>query len=83
MSSSKLLALLARYLLNAQRLFHMLVGVAFLVLAGAGATVSFSEWRLYHHEPSLGLLRFAMVAGFTVLLIIFGLYSFLKARSVR
>jgi len=61
----------------------MLVGLAFLLLAAAGATVCFSEWRFYHREPSAGLVRFGMVAGFTVILIIFGLYSFVKARSVR
>jgi hypothetical protein len=61
----------------------MLVGLAFLFLAAAGAAVCFSEWRFYHRAPSVGLVRFGVVAGFTVILIIFGLYSFVKARSVR
>jgi hypothetical protein len=30
-----------------------------------------------------GMWRFEVVAAFTLLLLIFGLYSFLKARSVR
>jgi hypothetical protein len=80
---SKLRSLLSRWFLHAQRLFHLLVGLAFLLLAAAGAAVSLSEWRFYHRAPSVGLVRFGMVAGFTVILIIFGLYSFAKARSVR
>ena len=61
----------------------MLVGVAFLCLAFAGAYVALAEWRGYRHEPASGLVRFYLVAGFTVLLILFSLYSFAKARSVR
>jgi len=68
---------------NARRLFHMLVGLAFLVLAAAGVTVSFSEWQYYLKSPSEGWARFVLVASFTVLLIIFCLYSFAKARSIR
>jgi hypothetical protein len=59
------------------------VGLAFLVMAAAGVTVSFSEWQFYLQSPSMGLVRFFLVAGFTVLLIIFCLYSFVKARSIR
>ncbi len=66
-----------------QRLFHVLVGMAFLFLAFAGASVSWNEWRLYRASPSVGLLRFGLLAGFTVLLVVFCLYSFVKARSVR
>jgi hypothetical protein len=53
------------------------------MLAVAGAAVCFSEWRFHLRDPSVGLIRFSMVAVFTVILIIFGLYSFAKARSVR
>ena len=80
---SKLGNLISQSLRNAQRLFHMLVGLAFLVLAVAGAAVSFSEWQYYLKSPSVGLVRFILFASFTVLLIIFCLYSFLKARSIR
>jgi hypothetical protein len=66
-----------------QRLFHLLVGLAFLFLAFAGAGVSFTEWRYYQATPSVGLVRFGLLAGFTVLLLIFCLYSLAKARSVR
>ncbi len=80
---SKLGDLFVRWFLNVRRLFQMLVGLAFLFLAVAGAAVSFSEWRFYRMAPSVGLARFGLVAGFTVLLVIFGLYSFLKARSIK
>jgi hypothetical protein len=67
---------LTQFFRNAQRLFHMLVGLAFLMLAAAGATVSLSE-----RERDLTVS--VVVASFTVVLIIFGLYSFAKARSIR
>ncbi len=75
--------LISRWTRQAQRLFHVIVGLTFLFLAVAGAAVSILEWRAYRQAPSWGLFRFGMVASFTVLLVIFGLYSFLKARSVR
>ena len=77
------LLMLSRLFRHAQRTFHAVVGLAFLCLAVAGAAVSFAEWRDYRQAPSVGLTAFALVAGFTVLLIIFCLYSFAKARSVR
>lgn len=80
---SKLGGLLRGYFLHAQRLFHTLVGLAFLFLALAGAAVSLKLWNDYRRSSVEGLASFEMVAGFTVLLIIFSLYSFLKARSVR
>ncbi len=80
---SKIGYVISRSFRRAQRLFHMLVGLAFLFLAVAGAAVSIAEWRYYSHAPSIGLLRFSLLAGFTVLLIIFCLYSFTKARSIR
>jgi uncharacterized membrane protein len=80
---SKLSDLLAQWFRHAQRLFHLLVGLAFLFFTLAGASVSFMEWRYYQQTPSAGLMRFGLLAGFTVLLFIFCLYSFVKARSVR
>ncbi len=80
---SKLVELIGRWYRQARRLFHLLVGLAFLLLAVAGGIVSLSAWRFYRQVPDTGLVRFGMFAGFTVLLIIFGLYSFTKARSVR
>ena len=67
----------------ARQLFQVLVGIAFLFFAVAGATLSLGEWRAYVEAPSNGLWRFGTMAGFTLLLLIFGLYSFVKARSVR
>ena len=66
-----------------RRLFHLLVGVAFLIFAALGASLTFSEWQAYVQTPANGLWRFGTIAGFTLLLLIFGLYSFAKARSVR
>lgn len=68
---------------HAKRLFHVLVGIAFLLLAAAGASLCFAEWRAYTERPMNGMWRFDVVAGFTVVLLIFGVYSFLKARNVR
>jgi amino acid permease len=73
---SKLKYIILQFFRNAQRLFQMLVGLGFLVLAAAGAFVSFSE-REKDHTVSV------LVASFTVVLIVFGLYSFAKARSIR
>ena len=61
----------------------MLVGLAFLVLAALGVLVSYSEWEYHLRSPSVGLARFVLLASFTVILIIFCLYSFAKARSIR
>jgi uncharacterized membrane protein len=67
----------------AERLFHILVGLVFFILTLAGASVAAAEWQYYQKTPSVGLVRFSLLAGFTALLFIFCLYSFLKARSVR
>ena len=80
---SKLGTLLIQLFRNAQRLFHVLVGLTFLVLAGAGATVSFSEWQTHLRSPSVGLTGFILYASFTVFLVILCLYSFVKARNIR
>ena len=61
----------------------MLLGLVFLVLAAFGASESFSEWRRHVRSPSEGLVSFILYTSFTVLLVIFGLYSFAKARSIR
>jgi hypothetical protein len=80
---SKLSNLTSFWFRQARRIFHILVGLVFFFLAFAGGVVSFSEWQYYRRAPSIGLARFGLLAGFTVLLIIFGLYSLAKARSVR
>ena len=67
----------------AERLFHTLVGVVFLALTAAGASVTFKEWESYKRSPATGVVRLSLLAGFTVLLFVCAFYSFLKARSVR
>jgi len=68
---------------QARRLFHFLVGVAFLGLAGSCVMVSLEEWKHYLVNPSASLWWFGALTAFAVLLILLALYSFLKARSVR
>jgi cytochrome b561 len=68
---------------NAQRLFHMLTGVIFIGLAAGGAMVTFNEWVDYRKRPQEGVVELAIYAGFTIFLVILGLYSFVKARHVR
>ncbi len=80
---SGLSSLLNRWFRQTQRVFHMLVGLAFLVLSLAGASVTMKLWSDYRSAPEQGLMSFDLVAGFTVLLFILCLYSFAKARSVR
>lgn len=81
--ASKLGLLLAGSIRRAKQLFHLLVGVAFLFLTLAGVSVSIELWKDYQHIPGKGPWAFTMVACFTVLLLVFSLYSFLRARSVR
>lgn len=68
---------------QARRIFHVLVGITFFFFAAAGATLSYSEWQAYSREPANGIWRFAMLSSFTLLLLVFGVHSIAKARSVR
>jgi len=68
---------------QARRVFHFLIGVTFLILAAAGATLAYSEWQVHLREPANGLWRFAVLSSFTVLLVIFGVHSIARARNVR
>jgi len=54
----------------------MLLGLTFLAAAAGAVAVSISERE---RDRTLSIL----VAGFAVVLVIFGLYSFAKARSIR
>lgn len=45
--------------------------------------MTYEEWRIYQRTPAEGPAKVWVVAGFTFLLFILGLYSFAKARSVR
>ena len=75
---------LIRYsIVSVKRLFHMLVGLAFMLLTLAGASLTFAEWEGYRKSPEEGLIHFTMFGGFTVFLAILCLYSFVKARNVH
>lgn len=76
-------ALFGGWLRRARQVFHLLIGIAFLFLTLAGVSVSMRLWEDYRTAPATGPWAFSMVACFTVLLLIFSLYSFLRARSVR
>ena len=80
---SRLGSLFRYWVLNAKRLFHMIIGLAFMFLTLMGASVTYSEWVEYRKTPGAGLIHFSMFGGFTILLAIFCLYTFLKARNVH
>lgn len=80
---SRLENLFHRWFLNAKRLFHLLVTLAFMLLTLAGAMLTYAEWEGYRKAPEQGLVHFAMFGGFTVFLAILCLYSYVKARSVH
>ena len=80
---SRLAQLVRSCFLNAKRLFHLLVALAFMALTLAGASLTYSEWEGYRSYPEGGLIHFSMFGGFTVFLAILCLYSFAKARNVR
>lgn len=74
---------LGRLFCRMRQVFHLLIAVVFLFFTVAGISVSMKLWQDYQKLPSRGIWSFGMVASFTVLLLIFCLYSFVKARSVR
>ncbi len=81
--SGKLVSALGRAYRQAQRVFQFLIGLTFMVMAGMGTVLSATEWKEHLDHPASGLVRFYLFAGFTLVLIFFCLYSFLKARSIR
>jgi len=80
---SRLGSLFHHWILNAKRLFHLLIALLFMGLTLMSASLTYSEWEGYRKTPELGPVYFAMFGGFTVSLAILCLYSFAKARSVR
>lgn len=80
---SRLGSLFKHLFRNVQRLFHLLVGLTFLILAAAGATVAFAEWQNHLKSPAESLVSFVLYASFTVFLVILCLYTFVKARNIR
>ncbi|MGH9447749.1 MAG: hypothetical protein ACRD3O_18805 [Terriglobia bacterium] len=65
------------------RIFELVIGLAFLVMAAGAISLSLTEWHKYSENPSTGLSLFYMFVSFSVLLVLCSLYSFLKARSIR
>jgi uncharacterized BrkB/YihY/UPF0761 family membrane protein len=80
---SKLAGLIQRLYLLGRRVFNLALGLVFLILSGISGIVTYQEWRIYQQTPAEGPVKFWVVAAFTFLLVILGLYSFAKARSVR
>ncbi|MGA3324899.1 MAG: hypothetical protein ABSF45_10525 [Terriglobia bacterium] len=80
---SRLGNLLHYWFVNAKRLFHMLIALFFMVLTVMSASLTYSEWEGYRKTPQSGPILFTMFGGFTILLAILCLYSFVKARNVH
>jgi hypothetical protein len=74
---------LRRGVRQAHRIIEFAVGLAFFSLAIGCMSLCFTEWQRHqvNHATSLGL--FYTFAGFSLVLVFFGLYSFVKARSIR
>ena len=66
---------LKRMLSLATQLWHELVGTVFLALGAAAIPSAIREWR------GTSMNRALMVSGFLVLMVYFGVTSFLKARK--
>ena len=80
---SRLGRLFHYWFLNAKRLFHLLIALAFMVLTLAVASQTYIEWEDYRKTPAAGLLYFELYGGLALFLAILCLYSFVKARNVR
>ena len=64
-----------------RRLWLEVTGTVFLAMALFGVAAAIREWRVL--EPGDSLVRFATTIFFIVMMGGFGVYSFLKARSLR
>src|SRR5690242_512494 len=83
MDLSRIGTLLQQWFLNAKRIFHLLIALAFMFLTLLGVSVTWAEWEGYRKAPQQGIVHLTMFGGFTLFLAILCLYSFAKARSVR
>ncbi len=68
---------------HTQRIFHLAIALIFLFLAVSGAAVAIEMWQEHRHQANSGVVGFTVMAAFAAVLMIFSLYSFAKARSVR
>jgi len=75
--------LLNSWFLNAKRLFHLLIALAFMFLTLLVGFQAYVEWGEYRNAPGQGLVYVYMYGGFAIFLAILCLFSFAKARSVR
>jgi cytochrome b subunit of formate dehydrogenase len=66
-----------------QRVFHLAMALVFLFLAVSGGSVALEMWEEHRHKAGGGIVGLTVMAAFAALLMIFSLYSFAKARSVR
>lgn len=74
---------LRRSMRQVHRIFEFVMGLVFFVLAIGCISLSLTQWQKYHHDSSTGLSLFYMFISFSIVLLFCGLYSFLKARSIR
>jgi glycerol uptake facilitator-like aquaporin len=58
--------------------FHEATGALFLLFASYGAIAAWKQWQ---HRPALWLIAFAIV--YAVMMIVFGLTAFRRARRIR
>ena len=65
------------------RAFHIAVAVTFLMIAIAFGQKAFLAWRSYQNNPQEGPWYLYIWVGTVTILIIFSLYSLLKARTIR
>ena len=62
----------------ARQVFHEFAGAMFIIFAGFGALAAWRQWKT---RPVLWLIGFAIV--YVLMMAIFGLVSFRRARRVR
>ena len=65
------------------RTFHLFIAFLFFVFALLAGQKAFRAWQDYGEHPEKGLWLFYATGGVFVMLIIFALYSMLKARVAR
>lgn len=65
------------------RTFHLFIAFLFFVFAMLAGQKAFLAWRDYENRPEEGLWLFYATGGVFVMLVIFALYSMLKARAAR
>jgi hypothetical protein len=61
-----------------RQLFHEATGALFVVFA---AWAAYAAWKQWKHGPALWLIGFAIV--YAIMMAVFGLVSFRRARRVR